>query len=265
VRVISNLGWPDTPFGSTGRPVQRPVQWLTGLSCQWADSGGEPVLIGAAAVLMPVHRTRSTPIRRDLAHFGFKAMAIESGRDTGVLDMLDAFLVQARRLARVVAWHAADDDLHVLRQLAGSCDGHRHPGIAALSGAWTDREHPESGTARCVDTALDFCPGVPIAEAAAAHALMIPEQCLGYQNPTHMQLCYDALAEGGEAAPIIESIAVGALLQAIMAALLGGKAADRVHWEGDDVGNDDRLDLHRLIDAVAWDQFPSLFSPTSIW
>ncbi|MFI2212469.1 hypothetical protein [Streptomyces sp. NPDC020141] len=258
---MSNLGWPDTPFGSTGRPVRRPVQWLTGLSCQWADSGGEPVLIGAAAVLLPVQRTRSTPLRLDLANFGFKAMAAESGCDTGLMEMLDAFLVQARRQARIIAWHSADDDLQVLRALARAGGGRRHPGIAGLSEAWAGRDRPAHGTARCVDTALDFCPGTVITEAAAAHGLAVPDELSGFQHPAHAQLCHDVPAEGGETAVIAESIAAGALLQAVTAALLGGKATGRLHWEGDV----SPLDLHRLIESVAWGQFPYLFSRTHHW
>ncbi|MCM2388797.1 hypothetical protein [Streptomyces albipurpureus] len=214
---------------------------------------------------MPIHRTRSTRVRLDLAHFGFKAMAAESNCDTGLLDMLDALLVQARRQARVIAWHAADDDLHVLRGLARSCGGHRHPGITGLSEAWAERDRPASGLARCVDTALDFCPGVVIADAAVEHALAVADELLGLQHPTHMQLCHDVLAEGGDTTVVTETIAAAALLQAVMTALLGGKATDRLHWEGDDVGNDRPLDLHRLIDTVAWGQFPTLFSRTLHW
>ncbi|MER7044776.1 hypothetical protein ABT391_07665 [Streptomyces jumonjinensis] len=264
MRVLTNLGWPDTPFGSTGRPVQRPVQWLTGVSCQWADAGTGPMLMSAAAVLMPVHRTRSTPVTSQLAHYGFKVMAAETDQDRALLDMLDEFLIQARRQAQIIAWHSAMDDLHGLRGLSRSCQGHRHPGIAAVSEAWENREHRAAGTARCVDTALDLDPTLGIADASAAHRLTVADELLVLQHPTHAQLCYDILAEAGETALVTESLAAGALTQALMSTLLGGKATGRLHWEERD-GCEGPLNLHELVGTVAWDQFPTLFTRTPSW
>jgi len=66
----TNLGWPETPFGSVTRPVQNPATWLTGLSLLWGETGDEAVLMGAAAVFMKVHRTRSLPVAAELATSG---------------------------------------------------------------------------------------------------------------------------------------------------------------------------------------------------
>ncbi|MFE7132705.1 hypothetical protein ACFVIM_17790 [Streptomyces sp. NPDC057638] len=262
MRSITNLGWPDTPFGSTGRPVQRSVQWLTGLSCQWTDTGQEPTLVGAAAVLMPVHRTRSTPVSADLAHFGFMVLMAEAVPDTGLLDALDAFLVQARRQARIISWHSAADDLQALRDLARSCDGHRHPGVTSLSEAWVDRQKPERDTAHCVDTALALGPGSVIRETAEAHALMVSDALLLPQYPTHGQKRHRVLAEGSGTALMTESIAVDALAQALITTLLGGKATGHLHWGGKTLNDDGALDIYAMIDAVAWGHFPSVFLRT---
>jgi len=68
--------WPETPFGSVTRPVQNPATWLTGLSLLWGETGDEAVLMGAAAVFMKVHRTRSLPVAAELANFGYRVLLL---------------------------------------------------------------------------------------------------------------------------------------------------------------------------------------------
>ncbi|MET7520429.1 hypothetical protein ABZS88_45310 [Streptomyces sp. NPDC005480] len=73
MRELTNLGWPVTPFGSITRPVKKPAKWLTAISLLWGEAEG-PVLMGAAAVFMRIHRTRSLPICAELANFGYRVL-----------------------------------------------------------------------------------------------------------------------------------------------------------------------------------------------
>jgi hypothetical protein len=260
MRQLTNLGWPQTPFGPTGRPVQKPAQWLAALSLLWGDdSKTGPVIMGAALVVVKVERTKSTPVSADLLHFGYRAMVPESlDENDAVLTEIDQILVQARREAQVIAWHNGADDLHVLRQLSRPEGTPRLPGIEAVAQAWKDRTQRERGVALCVDTSHDLGPTGLVTVTARAHQLEPMPMFLGVRQQNDAQDACDDMARGvlgmGQ---VIESLAASVLSSALTTALLGGKATERLNW-------DETVLVSTALAAVAWDELPHTFGSVRV-
>ncbi|MEU0058489.1 hypothetical protein [Streptomyces sp. NPDC006334] len=247
----TNLGWPETPFGSVTRPVQKPATWLTGISLLWGEAGDEPMLMGAAAVLMKIHRTQSLPVSAPLMNFGFRVLLPEAmGETAAIVSQLDVLLVQARRKSQILAWHNGADDLHVLRQLPRAEGEPRHPGVTALAEAWKDRTIRERGTVHCVDTSHDLRPAGLISDTAAAHGLEPLKSFAGVQQQDSAQDACEALAEGRLAAFSPDALAGSVLSSALATALLGGKHTGRLHWE-------EPLSLFQAMSEAAWEAAPS--------
>ncbi|MEV0125750.1 hypothetical protein AB0I16_30095 [Streptomyces sp. NPDC050703] len=254
MRDYCNFVRPDTPFGSVTDPWKKSRQWLTGVSTLWAEAGGDepPVLMGAALVVLPIHRTRACTVSAPLTQFGYRAMAADTvGENEVIVKVLDDALVQARRQAQVIAWHNGTDDLHVLQQLPRPATAPRTPGIAALAQAWRDRRTPERGTARNVDTGLDIGPTGFISDTAAAHGLEPRKEFAGDNQQTGAQLACEALLDGEDyPAPLT---ATSVLTSAVMTALVGGKGSGHLLWQ-------QPLSVTDYVGAVAWDVAPFLFS-----
>ncbi|OVZ99452.1 hypothetical protein B9W64_37285 [Streptomyces sp. CS159] len=251
MRELTNLGWPETPFGSVTRPVQKPATWLTGLSLLWGEAGDEPVLMGAAAVFMKIHRTQSSPVSAPLANFGYRVLVPDAmGQTAEIVRHLDVILVQARRKAQVIAWHNGADDLHVLRQLPRAEGEPRHPGVNAVADGWKDRTTRERGTARCVDTSHDLGPAGLISDTAAKHGVIPVYVFVGSQQQARAQEACVALAEG-RPAEHFDALAASVLSSAVTTALLAGKHVERLHWE-------EPLSVFEVLSQVAWEAAPSL-------
>ncbi|QFG13232.1 hypothetical protein SEA_GILGAMESH_40 [Streptomyces phage Gilgamesh] len=248
----TNLGWPETPFGSVTSPVQKPGTWLTGVSLLWGEAGDDPVLMGAGVVLMKIHRTQSLPVSAPLINFGYRVLLPEAlGETQAIVQQLDVVLVQARRKAQILAWHNGADDLHVLRQLPRAEGEPRHPGVTAIADAWKDRTTRERGTVRCVDTSHDLGPAGLISDTAAAHGLEPLKSFAGEQQQASAQEACEALAENQAAAFSPDALAGSVLSSALATALLGGKHTDRLHWE-------EPLNLFESLSNAAWEAAPSL-------
>ncbi|MFE4667179.1 hypothetical protein ACFRI7_27135 [Streptomyces sp. NPDC056716] len=250
MKEATNLLWPDVPFGSVTSPWHRPATWLAAFSALWGDTDGEPVLLGAGAVFMKIHRTRSLPVSVPLAAFGYRALVPDAvGQTRQIADILDSLLVQARRKAQFIAWHNGADDLHVLRNLPQGADEPRHAGVTALDEAWNDRTSREPGTALCVDTGRDLGPAGLISDTGLTHDLVPLEPFEGIRQQTRAQSECQALTDGesGDPHALIGSV----LSSALTTALLGGKRAGRLHWEG-------TLSIHDILEQVAWDAAPSI-------
>ncbi|MBT2902822.1 hypothetical protein [Streptomyces sp. McG8] len=248
----TNLGWPETPFGSVTRPVQKPATWLTGISLLWGEAGDEPILMGAAAVLMKIHRTQSSPVSAPLMNFGYRVLLPQAMGETGtIVRQLDILLVQARRQAQILAWHNGADDLHVLQQLPRPEGEPRHPGVTAIADAWKDRTTRERGTVRCVDTSCDLGPAGLISDTAAAHGLEPLKSFAGHQQQASAQEACEALAEERAAAFSPDALAASVLSSALTTALLGGKHTGRLHWE-------EPLSIFGALSETAWEAAPSL-------
>jgi hypothetical protein len=231
--------------------VQKPTTWLTGLSLLWGDAEGEPVLMGAAAVFMSIHRTRSLAVSGPLANFGYRVLVPDGLRQTAAIaGELDTLLVQARRQAQIITWHAGADDLHVLQQLPRAEGQPRHPGVNAISDAWRDRRTRTPGTARCVDTSLDLGPAGLITDTAAAHGLEPMSEFAGGLPQSLAQRSCEALVSGQTEGVDTEAIVGSVLSSALATALLGGKHAGRLHWE-------EPLSLLDMLSVVAWEAAPS--------
>lgn len=248
----TNLAWPETPFGSVTRPVQKPATWLTGLSLIWGEADGDIVLMGSAAVFMKVHRTRSLEVSAPLANFGYRVLLPESPAETSAIArQLDVVLVQARRKAQIIAWHNGADDLHVLQQLPRAEGEPRYPGVTALADAWKNRARRDPATARCVDTSHDLGPHGLVSDTALAHDLAPLGQFAGAHQQARAQEACEALAGQRREKVSHDGLACSVLSSAVTTALLGGKHARRLHW-------DDKLNVEDLLRQVAWEAAPSL-------
>ncbi|MFD8952480.1 hypothetical protein ACFV0B_26895 [Streptomyces xanthophaeus] len=253
---LSNLGWPQTPYGSTGQIIQRPRRLLTGLTTLWADDHG-PVLMSAAAVFIPVHRTRPVPVVHGPFNFGYRVLAATTTKETPeILAALDVLLVQARRDAHAIAWHNAEDDLYSMSILNPD-----QQGVAGVTAAWTARNRTPraKGIARCVDTAQDLGPAELLADTAAANGLNLG-RLFPVQDQDNVQSAFEELTENGDDPYIRDVVAQncagGALTQALTVALLGGKHLGHLEWE-------EPPQVSKELELIAWDRLPVLFPTVS--
>ncbi|MEE1764397.1 hypothetical protein [Streptomyces sp. SP18BB07] len=232
--------------------MQKQGQWLAALSVLWGDST-EPVIMGAAVVVMRVHRTKTMPVSAPLIHFGYRTLVPSAeGENEAILTEIDTTLIQARREASVISWHNGADDLHVLNQMPRPNGAARLPGIEAVTAAWRDRTVREKGVALCVDTGYDLGPFGLISTTAQDHGLVPVPEFLGCQQQDDAQKACDKLVFGAMPETVTEFMAGSALSSALTTALLGGKVTDRLHWDGE-------LHIRDAMEAVAWDVLPNLF------
>ncbi|MEU6406777.1 hypothetical protein [Streptomyces sp. NPDC046985] len=252
MQEMTNLSWPETPLGSVTRPIQKQGTWLTALSLLWGEADDEPVLMGAAAVFMKIHRTQSLPVSAPLIHFGYRVLLPDSlGQTAEIVRHLDVALVQSRRKAQFVAWHNGADDLHVLTQLPRAEGEPRHPGVSAVAAGWRNRTAREKGVARYVDTSHDLGPVGLVSDTAAAHGLEPLKRFAGPQQQESAQQACDALAAGRSAGDSRDALAASVLSSAVITALLCGKHSGRLHW-------DEPLRLFDVLFAAAWQIAPSV-------
>ncbi|MFD7896503.1 hypothetical protein [Streptomyces sp. NPDC059743] len=253
MRELTSLLHPKTPYGAEQRPFGHRIHLLTGLACQWADVDGDPVLVTAGAVFLPVHRTAERKLDPDLTQFAYRLAASESPEDNGaMLRFVDSILVQARRHAAGIAWHSFADDLHVMTTLATE----RFPGIIAVGEAWQDRQHRERGVVSMVDTAGDAHFDGLIVEAMDLQGLEISPVLHTFQHQNTVQNLAEKLFAGESHDRLTEELGAGTLTQAAAVTLLGGKLMERLTW-------DKPFDLGGVIDKAAWDRFPSVFATTT--
>jgi hypothetical protein len=252
VKELTNLAWPETPFGARTRPVQKLATWLTGVALLWGEIEGGLVLMGSAVVFMRVHRTRSTEVCAPLANFGYRVLLPEAVTETsGIARQFDVMLVQARRQAQVIAWHNGADDLSVLQQLPWAEGDWRYPGVTGVAECWKDRSSRNAATAQCVDTSHDLGPAGLISDTATAHGLVPFHQFAGAHQQGRAQEACEALAGIRPEVVSYDALACNVLAAALTTALLGGKHARRLHWEGE-------LGVEDILRQVAWQTAPTL-------
>ncbi|MYZ37970.1 MULTISPECIES: hypothetical protein [unclassified Streptomyces] len=236
--------------------MQRTTLYLGAMAMLWGDDGGDPVIMGASLVVLPVHRTRSRPVSVGLVNFGYRVMLPEEpGDNEQILTEIDNILVQGRRDAQVIAWHGGGDDLHVLRQLPRPEGAARAAGVNSVAEAWTDRSVRARGIVRFIDTAHDLEPFGLISHTAKEHGLVALPEFAGGREQAAAQAACEELLLGGLEDGTAESMAASVLCSAFTTALLGGKAAERLHWDGE-------LIIRDAVAAVAWDIAPSVFNRT---
>lgn len=254
MRLLSNLSWPQTPYGADKRPFPRHVQLLTGLAMQWVDDGTAAVPASAAAVFLPVKRTQAVQVTPQTLHFGYRLAVAERHEDAPeLLRLIDGILVQGRRHAAGIAWHSFADDLHVTQALATE----RLPGFAALGDAWRDRSQRERGTAPLVDTATDLGMYALPTQAAKAQGLELGAHLATMQDPSVIQTGHEQLTAGDEDGELlVQELAAGILGQALTVALLGGRTMNRVTWQAP-------FDVAEAIGREAWHVLPLLYDADS--
>lgn len=253
MRELTSLLHPMTPFGAEQRPFGHKMHLLTGMSCQWADVDGDPVLVAAAAVFMPVHRTKERVIEPDIVQFGYRvAVSEQPGDNDAILRFVDSILVQARRHSAGVAWHSFDDDLHVMMTLATE----KLPGIIGVGEAWQDRQHRERGVVPMVDTAADAHFDGLLVEAMDLQGLEVSPALRTYQHPSTAQSIAMELFAPETRDRAVEELGAGTLTSAAAVSLLGGKLMGRLAWEKG-------FHLGQVVDSVAWDRFPAVFATTT--
>ncbi|WP_055749884.1 hypothetical protein [Frankia sp. AvcI1] len=223
MREATNLSWTDTPFGGARRPFADRTSLLAAFSVN---------ATAAAAVYLPLPRTRSLTVTDATVRFGFHAIAAEVPAETAaVVTSVDAQLVQARRRAAILAGHRLGDQLTALTAASA---GQPIRGITAVRAAWHSQPS-ECGLARLHDTGRQPGP-VTLADICAGYAL--------HALPADFPL---AGADGFWAASqILRQLVAYALAIALIAA----RNADRYQWEA--------LHLDAVVEAAAWDQLTDL-------
>ncbi|GAB2880317.1 hypothetical protein [Streptomyces mayteni] len=255
--MITNLSWPQTPYGADKRPFARHVQLLTGLAMQWVDDGTAGVPASVAVVFLPVRRTQAVQLTPQTLHFGYRLAVAERNDDAPeLLRLIDGILVQGRRHAAGIAWHSFADDLHVTQALAIE----RLPGFTALGEAWRDRSQRERGTAPLVDTATDLGMYALTTQAAKAQGLELGPNLATFQDTSVVQTSHEQLtAEEGDGELLVQELAAGILGQALTVALLGGRTMNRITWQAP-------FDVAAAVGLEAWHVLPLLYdaeSPTA--
>jgi len=229
MREATNLSWTDTPFGGARRPFTDRTPLLAAFSLQ--ATGHSPA--SAAAVYLPLPRTRSLRVTDTTVRFGFHALAAEQPTEiAAVTASLDALLVQARRQAAILAGHRLGDQLAALTAASA---GQPTRGITAVRAAWQNQPS-ERGLARLHDTDTDTGPGPAVlADLCTSHDLVLPADV----PPAGADGCWTATQ-------ILRQLVVYALAIALIAA----RNADRYQWNA--------LHLDAVVEAAAWDQLTDL-------
>jgi hypothetical protein len=161
VRDVTNLQWPEAPFGADQRPFGHRTDMLAAFAVEWADRlDAEPLPVAAATAYLRV-RKHGNPydIHPGTLSIGFRATAIDEPRDVpDLLAVVDRAFTRARRHATILAGHRLDQDL--IRMTILSPVPLR--GVAGVRAGWANRATRERGTALMLDTALDAASTPPV-------------------------------------------------------------------------------------------------------
>ncbi|RZU48762.1 hypothetical protein EV385_0486 [Krasilnikovia cinnamomea] len=227
MRDISNLLWPEAPFGAEQRPFGRARDMLTAVAIDWAvQRGGEPLPVGAAAVYLGVRRHGNAyEVNSDTLSIGFRTTVIDTPDELPeLLAILDRTLTRARRQAAILAGHRLGGDL------ARILDRSRVPlrGAAGVIDVWAHRMTKTRGLARMVDTAVEA------ATTGADLDMPLPA------TPVALPTSPDESAQGCRRV-LARALAIG-----LTAAVHTG----RYHWEG-------QFRVREVTDRETWDLLPA--------
>jgi len=153
MRDLTNLSWPEAPFGAAQRPFGQDARLVAAVTFVWAsaaDGGRMPT--GTAVSYLHVRRTGTLHIGDTGYSFGFRATVVDDQAEVPELVTLsDRALVRARRHAVVLAGHDLDRDLERLPGWSQQ----RLAGVTGVREAWGDRMVKGRGLAQMFDTQLD--------------------------------------------------------------------------------------------------------------
>jgi hypothetical protein len=152
MRDLSNLSWPEAPFGGAQRPFGQAARLVTAVTFAWAMTNGGPVPIGTAVSYLHVRRTGMLTISDVGYSFGFRVtLADDQVEVPELVALADRALVRARRQAVVLAGHDLDRDLERLAIWSPQ----RLAGVTGVHDAWRDRAAKGRGLAQMFDTRYD--------------------------------------------------------------------------------------------------------------
>lgn len=223
MREVTNLQWPEAPFGAERRPFGKHTDMLAAFAVEWADRpDAEPLPVGAATVYLRVRKHSSAlDIGPDTLPIGFRAAVIDNAADVpDLLALVDRALTRARRHAVIVAGHRLDSDLNRMTALSSV----PMRGAAGILAAWADRNNQERGVAVMVDTDAE-------ARTVGA-ALDMPLDPLPVPTPDTPACC--------------ASVARTVLARCLAVGLTAAVYAGRYRWEG-------TFPIGDTIDRAAWD------------
>jgi len=153
MRDLTNLSWPEAPFGGVQRPFGQSARLVVAVAFDWADSAdGGQMPVGTAVSYLHVRRTGTLAIRDIGYNFGFRANVLDDRAEVPELVALaDRALVRARRHAVVLTGHDLDHDLNRLPTWSQQ----RLAGVMGVREAWRNRAVRGRGLAQMFDTRYD--------------------------------------------------------------------------------------------------------------
>ena len=157
MRDMTNLSWPEAPFGAGHRPFGKRSAMLMALGFSWKTGhSAEPILVAAATVYLRVRRDgKPLAVTDTTLAIGFRITAVETSADLQpLLGLVDRAISRGRRHAAIVAGHDLEQELARLGDLSSEA----LRGVDGLRTAWTARSDKQAGIARMVDTAVDVSP-----------------------------------------------------------------------------------------------------------
>jgi hypothetical protein len=232
MKTYTNMTWPDDPYRTGQQLYRRPAPRLVAFTVDQATEVNFGWPRAFAIVYLPLHRTQAMTVTEQRLAFGFRAAGIDGGTEaSGMAELADLDLMQARRHAAFLTGYRLTDDLIALQNSAHD-DVLR--GVAAVTKEWADRHAPSQGRASMFDCGLDFPNAASLEEACERSGVSLPTMgCCAQQNTP----------AGGE------HVAAGAVERALTIALISARYLDRYMWEG-------TLQTEALMAANAWDCFP---------
>ena len=224
MRDVTNLQWPEAPFGAEQRPFGRRWDMLAAFAIDWADRpDAEAIPVAAATVYLRVRRHGSAyDISADTLSIGFRATVLDDPAEVpDLLGVVDRALTRARRHAAILAGHDLDIDLSQMMALSET----PLRGALGVAEAWADRTTKGRGLALMVDTD---------AEASATGAALDMPVAGPWMAP---------MLDG----PICTTTAARAVLaRALAIGLTAAVHAGRYQWEG-------TFPVGAAVDRAAWD------------
>jgi hypothetical protein len=227
MRTWTNMTWPDDPYRTGQQLYRRPAPRLVAFTTWPTLTGGEPALVTAAIVYLPLHRTRAVTVTGQTLAFGFRASApSDMSEMRQVAAVADLDLMQARRHAAMLAGYVLLDDLAALRQADGVLV---RRGLATMMDEWPSNG-PAAGRTTMIDYGLD----------PSGSPLPLRQACLQADvNPVSAEA---ARQEGWHPAAL-------AVERALAIALLSARHQGCYDWNG-------TLDTSVVMAASAWDCLP---------
>lgn len=244
VLELTNLSWPEQPYGAGQRPFGQHPHLLAAVGLDWAHVPDlrhpEPVAACVVYLRVPT-RGEPVPVVEGSFEFGFHT-AVNAGPERSEMTaFVDRALERSNRHGVILAAHEFLDSLAPLRALAADSA----PGITSVDRDWPYRgQRKRRGMASLYDTGID----VPLADRGD-----LAEVCAHHRIRTSLpaQSEIDAWTAGhvqDNDLICAEMLAAAAIRRALSIAMLAADALGLRAWDG-------VADVDRLVTLAAWDRF----------